>query len=92
MGKVEVQRAMRDARFAAYRASLTSVGGPPPAPATETKPAGDAREADSVGTSEATAVSVQPPADVALCGHRSSIGNKSCIRPSGHPQTSHRYS
>ena len=91
MGKVEAQRAMRDARFAAYRASRTSDGGPPPAPVTETIPVGGAREPDVAVTSGAAAVPVQPPADVALCGHRS-IGNKSCTRPSGHPQASHRYS
>ena len=91
MGKVETQRAMRDARFAAYRASRISGGAPPSAPVTEAIPVGDAREAEVAVTDGAAAVPVQPPADVALCGHRS-IGNKSCTRPSGHPQASHRYS
>ena len=82
---------MRDARFAAYRASRTAGGEPPPAPVTETVPVAGAREADVAVTSEGGPASVQAPADVALCGHRS-IGNKSCTRPSGHPQASHRYS
>ncbi|AZI58197.1 hypothetical protein EH165_08660 [Nakamurella antarctica] len=29
-------------------------------------------------------------AEEALCGHRS-MGNKSCSRPSGHPEKNHRY-
>jgi hypothetical protein len=86
---------MRDARFAAYRASRIAGGGQPPAPVTETvstaSAVGGARAADIAVTSEAAAVPEQPPADVALCGHRS-IGNKSCTRPAGHPQASHRYS
>jgi len=26
----------------------------------------------------------------ALCGHRN-IGNKTCVRPAGHPEKNHRY-
>lgn len=131
MSKVDAQRAMREARYAAYRASLVAAddpdkGSPPsPAPVPLPKPSDvpEARDAAAVGEAAVVALTIQArvetPADTRawaapqvalsapaepatlvlsadpngepeLCGHRN-IGNKSCQRPTGHSEKSHRY-
>jgi len=98
MSKVDAQRAMKEARYAAMmaQASTTRRGTPirpeaaAPAPPTGSEPApkrATARRAPSPGI-ETTGTPADPTA--ALCGHRS-IGNKSCQRPAGHTEKNHRY-
>lgn len=90
MGKVDDQRAMREAKYASrQRSAAGSVPATPPrAAAARTRPISQDRATD------APAVTV--PASAAsdeLCGHRS-IGNKSCTREKGHQATgtkNHRY-
>jgi len=103
MSKVDAQRALRDARYAAYRASRAAAGAPvadaPPSPLkvrVGTPPA-----ATSPATSPAVTRAADEPGRPApgqdgqdaapqLCGHRN-IGNKSCQRPAGHSEKNHRY-
>jgi hypothetical protein len=119
MSKVDAQRAMRQARYAAHQESRAGATAqktePPPAPARvapETPRESDAavvvtpapvREQDETVTDEreshlfaaadpaAATPAAGPEGAVELCGHRN-IGNKTCSRPAGHPQKSHRYS
>jgi hypothetical protein len=88
MSKVDAQRAMREARYAALLAE-------PPA----TRRPAQRREQPSAEAPPVEALpAASPPAkgrraaDTAtgLCGHRS-IGNKSCQREAGHPEKAHRY-
>jgi hypothetical protein len=88
MSKVDAQRAMREARYAALQAQPPATRRPAPpkeqptaesppvkARPTASRPAQDRRAAD--------------PA-TGLCGHRN-IGNKTCQREAGHAQKAHRY-
>ena len=88
MSKVDAQRAMREARYAALQAQPPATRRPappkeqppaesPPVKARRTagRPAQDGRAADTA---------------TGLCGHRN-IGNKSCQRQAGHPEKAHRY-
>lgn len=100
MSKVDAQRALRDARYAAYAAKRKAAGAPAQVPdPVEVTP----RASDDVGSvvappakapaSEAKAApapSADPDAEVQLCGHRN-IGNKTCQRPAGHTEKNHRY-
>jgi hypothetical protein len=86
MSKVDAQRAMREAKYAARnstggptRRESTAAGGTPKAPAAtqgKTKPA------------SAAAPSAAPQG--AICGHKSMNGRE-CTREAGHPEKSHRY-
>src|SRR3954453_14022565 len=97
MSKVDAQRAMREARYAA-RASRGPSATPatasprpaapvlsaeppviPPAP-----PEPEPRQQPATSTTEAVGDRVE------VCGHRN-MGNKSCQRPAGHAEKSHRY-
>jgi hypothetical protein len=88
MSKVDAQRAMREARYAALQAQTPPTrrtaprreqptAEPPPVEArpTASPPAQRRRAADTAA---------------GLCGHRN-IGNKSCQREAGHPEKAHRY-
>jgi hypothetical protein len=84
MSKVDAQRAMREARYAALQTQ-------PPA---ARRPAAPRNQP----TAETPPVEAQPSAPgsraaetaTRLCGHRGS-GNKLCQREAGHPEKSHRY-
>jgi hypothetical protein len=88
MSKVDAQRAMREARYAALQAQT-----PParrPAPPRE-QPTAEAPPVEAPPTANPPAQH-RRGADTAtrLCGHRS-IGNKSCQREAGHSEKAHRY-
>ena len=87
MSKVDAQRAMREARYAALQAQ------PPTArrPAKRERPTAEAPPVEALPTGRPPAQG-RRAADTAtgLCGHRS-IGNKSCQREAGHPEKAHRY-
>ena len=78
MSKVDAQRAMREARYAAEHAAAAgrrkTPAAPTPAPAV-------AKAAPAVAATD----------DAGLCGHRS-INNRTCRRPAGHAEKNHRYS
>lgn len=76
MSKVDAQRAMREAKYAARRATSGTVARAIAPPA-------------SVEKDEPQPEPVAKP-QPSLCGHRS-IGNKSCTRPAGHAEKNHRY-
>jgi hypothetical protein len=90
MSKVDAQRAMRDARYAAYEARRKADGDP-------IQPAAGTSKASTTSTTKPTSTTrparAAQPAETteALCGHRS-IGQKSCTRPAGHEEENHRYS
>ncbi|QTE29753.1 hypothetical protein [Pengzhenrongella sicca] len=95
MSKLEAQRAMRAARYDAAHAGTS----PRAASATTAAKAPGAAKAPRASKARAAAPATARPADTAadapvteLCGHRSSIGGKSCKRPAGHSETTHRYS
>ncbi len=90
MGKVDDQRAMREAKYAARQrgAAGSAAAAPVRAAAARPRPAA-AAPAPSVPAVDAPA----PSASDELCGHRS-IGNKSCTREKGHQAggtKNHRY-
>jgi hypothetical protein len=105
MSKVEAQRAMREARFAAYRASRAAADTPTTNPAPKaavrtpaTPPAVPDAEIVVAAVDgltvpagpESLTPSADPSGEPELCGHRN-IGNKSCRRPVGHAEANHRY-
>ena len=105
MSKVDAQRAMREARYAAYRASRAAADTPatksPPKAAVVGPPEPSAvPDSDAVAPavgdlavlaeSVSAAPSPDPNGEPELCGHRN-IGNKSCRRPAGHTEKNHRY-
>jgi len=88
MSKVDAQRAMREARYAALQAQPPATRRPAPR-----------REQPTAGAHPVKAQpTASPPAQgrrtadtaTGLCGHRS-ISNKSCRREAGHPEKAHRY-
>ena len=76
MSKVDALRALREARHAQASAA-------PPAARAVT-----AKAVPPKATKKASAVST--PVQDGACGHRNMSG-RSCTRPSGHAETSHRY-
>ncbi len=107
MGKVDDQRAMREARYAARQRPARQPGASPVAAGEGATPPAPRRVAKKVsalkvvreGDVAALTTGAEPAAadDAAapeLCGHRS-IGNKSCTREKDHQATgtkNHRYS
>ncbi|KRF19973.1 hypothetical protein ASG90_19800 [Nocardioides sp. Soil797] len=94
MSKMDNLRAMREARYEAAQARAKSSGG---AAATRA-PVAPASKPASKPVAKPTAkkaVSKASPADVPsaeeLCGHRNMSG-RTCTRPQGHSEKSHRYS
>lgn len=92
MSKLDAQRAMREARYAARNSSgptrrQAAAGDAGTAPATiETESATKPKR-----TTKAAPVAATPPADQGqLCGH-TSMNGRSCTRPAGHSEKSHRY-
>ena len=97
MSKVDAQRAMREARYAASQSAQPRAKSAPAAADALTAD-GVAADAPKVPAKKRAVKKAAPAAEVApapvesagLCGHRS-IGNKSCSRPAGHPEKAHRY-
>lgn len=91
MSKLDAQRAMREARYAARNSSgptRREAAGAPAAP-TPAQP-----EAKPRKSTRATPAQEEPAAAVdsaALCGH-TSMNGRACTRPAGHAEKSHRYS
>jgi hypothetical protein len=106
VSKVEAQRAMRDARYAAYHAKLAAdakaaAGGnaastrPAPAKASDAQAPAAAEsaapgEVADAGMLESEETTPVGSAEPELCGHQN-IGNKACSRPAGHTEKNHRY-
>ena len=90
MGKVDDQRAMREAKYAARQRSAAGSAPAAPARAAAARP----RPTAIAPTPDARAVDGPVPSvSDELCGHRS-IGNKSCTREKGHQANgtkNHRY-
>ena len=92
MGKVDDQRAMREAKYASRQRSAagSAPATPPRAAAARTRATSPAHATDAPAM---TAPAPAPEASDELCGHRS-IGNKSCSREKGHQANgtkNHRY-
>ncbi len=93
MGKVDDQRAMREAKYAARQRGAAGSAPAAPARAATARPAPTAAPTASPAPSASTLAGSTPSADDELCGHRS-IGNKSCTREKGHQANgtkNHRY-
>ena len=88
MSKVDAQRAMREARYAAQQAQPPSARRPAPPPEQPTAEAPSVETLPTAGPPEQGG----PAADstTRLCGHRS-ISNKACQREAGHSEKAHRY-
>jgi hypothetical protein len=88
MSKVDAQRAMREARYAALQAQIPAARRPAPprekpsaaAPPVEARPTANPPARRRRAADNATR----------LCGHRS-IGNMNCQREAGHSEKAHRY-
>lgn len=90
MGKVDDQRAMREAKYAARQ---RGAGGSAPAAPAKAAVARPTPTAAAPVPSTLTVAAPAPSASDELCGHRS-IGNKSCTREKGHQAggtKNHRY-
>jgi type V secretory pathway adhesin AidA len=81
MSKLDAQRAMREANWAARQKAT-------PAPAPAKSPAAAPRTPEPAGTPEPAAT--PEPSATGLCGHRA-IGGNTCTRPAGHAEKNHRY-
>ena len=94
MGKVDDQRAMREAKYASRQRSAAGLAPTPPKAATaRPRPAASTQAADAPAASTQTVTAPVSAATDELCGHRS-IGNKSCTREKGHQASgtkNHRY-
>lgn len=105
MGKVDDQRAMREARYAANNpgtAARRPIASAPPAAAPATRKAAAKPAVTSAAPSpvtnaaqsSTTAAATARPASEETCGHRN-MGGKSCSRERGHEAggtKNHRYS
>jgi hypothetical protein len=89
MSKLDAQRAMREAKYAANRASglsrreAAAVGG------TSVAPAARRPSAKPAQTAEVTPTAAAPEGE--RCGHKSMNG-RACTREAAHSEKSHRYS
>ena len=81
MSKLDAQRAMREANWAARQKAT-------PAPAPAKSPAAAPRIPEPAGTPKPAAT--PEPSATGLCGHRA-IGGNTCTRPAGHAEKNHRY-
>ncbi len=98
MSKLDAQRAMREARYAARNSSgptrrQAAAGGAGTAPATpESEPATKPRRTAKAAPTAAKAApaTAKTPESGELCGH-TSMNGRSCTRPAGHSEKSHRY-
>ena len=95
MSKVDAQRAMREARYAALEAAAKAKSAPsrPAAPRVSAAPRPTARPA-VVAPATAPGPTADSPASDGLCGHRN-MGGRSCTREADHQRAgtkNHRYS
>ncbi|HEY0359329.1 MAG TPA: hypothetical protein VGD11_12155 [Mycobacteriales bacterium] len=81
MSKLDAQRAMREANWAARQKAT-------PAPAPAKSPAAAPRTPEPAATPEPSGT--PDPSATGLCGHRA-IGGNTCTRPAGHAEKNHRY-
>ncbi|MBS43826.1 MAG: hypothetical protein CMH83_11835 [Nocardioides sp.] len=86
MSKLDAQRAMREARYAAQQ---KAAGAPAQRRATRTRPPVAPDEAPVAAPAKAAKTS-KTSTDDGACGHRSMNG-RTCTRPSGHTEKNHRY-
>jgi hypothetical protein len=87
MSKADAQRAFREANYAkrAAAAATAPSNKPPKPPKAPPEAAPETRGVKAVqGVSQSDAI------EGALCGHRS-MNNRTCRRPAGHSEKSHRY-
>lgn len=103
MSKMDALRAMREERYeqaqkTAQKSTLKSTGKPAPAgagtvqPARRTTPAKRPPVAPPATSDSPESAGTEPVETVeALCGHKNMSG-RSCTRPHGHSEKSHRYS
>jgi hypothetical protein len=87
MSKMDLLRAMREARYEAAQKRTGAAASPPTVkaePATGSKPAAKPKP-------KPAAVEPEAAAGEALCGHRNMSG-RTCTREHGHAAKSHRYS
>ncbi|QIK65943.1 hypothetical protein G7072_05965 [Nocardioides sp. HDW12B] len=92
MSKMDALRAMREERY--EQAQRTAAGGAARAaqPARRTTAATRPPVAPPATDREEKATDASAPEPVeALCGHKN-MGGRSCTRPAGHSEKSHRYS
>jgi hypothetical protein len=88
MSKVDAQRAMREARYAALQAQIPAARRPAPP---RRKPTGAAPPVEAGPTANPPAKRHRAADNATrLCGHRS-IGNKNCQREAGHSEKAHHY-
>ena len=91
MSKMDAQRAMREAKWARTQARAAQ-GATPPAGTRARPPVAPPEDRPpSTGKSTPPDTSMPPASTEALCGH-ASMNGRTCTRPAGHPQKSHRYS
>ena len=104
MSKVDAQRAMREAKYAARnstgaptRRGAAAAAAPPTTPAAPTPATRPARAAKAAKTAKAASSTAAPstaaPAPASesqRCGHKS-INGRECTREAGHPEKNHRY-
>ena len=91
MSKMDAQRAMREAKWARTQARAAESATPPRStrPRPPVAPPVDRAPSPAPDSPPDTAASSAPAE--ALCGH-ASMNGRTCTRPAGHPQKSHRYS
>ena len=92
MSKMDNQRAMREAKYARDQAAAAARR---PATAKKDAPVAPPVDAPAARTTRSTKASRATPAtdaaDGPLCGH-ASMNGRTCTRPAGHSEKSHRYS
>ena len=84
MSKADAQRAFREANYAKRAAAAATAprNEPPKAPPKAAPATRGVKAVEGVSQSDAI--------EGALCGHRS-MNNRTCRRPAGHSEKSHRY-
>ncbi len=93
MSKLDAQRAMREAKWARTqeRAAAASSGSGTAAARRARPPVAPPLESATTGTAPTGARPEAVAPGEALCGH-ASMNGRTCTRPAGHAQKSHRYS
>ena len=92
MSKMDALRAMREERYEQAQKTAASGAARAAQPARRTTAATRPPVAPPTpGGSEKTPEATAPEPVEALCGHKN-MGGRSCTRPAGHSEKSHRYS
>ncbi len=90
MSKVDAQRALREARYAASASGATPAAKPTAAAAKAATPAVKPSTKPSTKPAKQPARVAEEAPATGLCGHRSMNG-RSCTRDAGHSEKNHRY-